>query len=142
MDRRVLWAMLYMQRNLHRRLSVSRVARAVNLSCWHFSRLFRSEAGSSPGQYLKTVRIHRARELLEMSFLKVKEVGRHVGIRDGSHFVRDFQRVYGVSPSRYRLRLPPPEVNLTRKKIGRRPPLSDKMTARMANKQHKWPLDA
>lgn len=56
----------------------------------------------SPGQYLKALRLEKARGLLEATSLSVKEVRARVGMQDQSHFVRDFNRVYGVTPSQYR----------------------------------------
>ena len=40
--------------------------------------------------------------LLTTTFLSVKEIVRRVGLTDESHFVRDFKRFYGVTPSEYR----------------------------------------
>jgi len=48
--------------------------------------------------------MERARYLLETSFLSVKEIGYQVGLNDESHFVRDFRKVYGDAPTRYRSR--------------------------------------
>jgi AraC-like DNA-binding protein len=46
----------------------------------------------------------KAKQLVETTFLTVKEIAHHVGISDQSHFVRDFERLYGLSPSRLRAR--------------------------------------
>jgi transcriptional regulator GlxA family with amidase domain len=43
-----------------------------------------------------------AKILLESSFLSVKQIMTEVGIRDESHFVKDFYATYGLSPTRYR----------------------------------------
>lgn len=58
----------------------------------------------SPIQYLKVLRIEKAKHLLETSFLSVKEITHLVGLNDESHFVRDFKKAYGVSPTPYRVR--------------------------------------
>lgn len=47
--------------------------------------------------------MERAKHLLETSFLSVKEITHNVGLKDESHFVRDFKAVYGVPPTRYRM---------------------------------------
>jgi len=46
----------------------------------------------------------QAKELLETSYLSVKEVMVQVGVTDESHFVRDFKRSYGYTPAKYRER--------------------------------------
>lgn len=48
--------------------------------------------------------MERARDLLESSFLSVKEIAYQVGLNDESHFVRDFKSTYGFSPALYRSR--------------------------------------
>jgi hypothetical protein len=53
-------------------------------------------------RYLRLLRMERAKDLLESSFLSVKEIGFRVGLTDESHFVRDFKATYGLSPSCYR----------------------------------------
>ncbi|MCM3873745.1 MAG: helix-turn-helix transcriptional regulator [Pyrinomonadaceae bacterium] len=56
----------------------------------------------SPIQYLRSLRMERAKHLLESSFLSIKEIGHLVGLNDESHFVRDFKKAYGLSPKCYR----------------------------------------
>jgi len=43
-----------------------------------------------------------AESLLVTSFLTIKEIAVKVGLPDDSHFVRDFEKIYGVSPSQFR----------------------------------------
>jgi len=47
-----------------------------------------------------------AKQLLETTFFSVKEIGTLAGFNDGSHFVRNFKRLYGVTPSEHRERTP------------------------------------
>ncbi|HEV7398491.1 MAG TPA: helix-turn-helix transcriptional regulator [Pyrinomonadaceae bacterium] len=91
-----------MQDNLTAELSLAGLAESVNLSVWRLSHIFRSEVGRPPIQYLKVLRIEKAKYLLETSFLSVKEITHLVGLKDESHFVRDFKKTYGVSPTPYR----------------------------------------
>ncbi len=101
MDRRVQATLLYAEHHFHHRLPIGDLAHVANLSYWHFCRLFRAEKGTSPAQYLKALRLQRARQLLDQTFMSVKQVAHSIGM-DESHFVRDFRTVYGHSPSRYR----------------------------------------
>ena len=55
-----------------------------------------------PIRYLRLLRMERAKDLLESSFLSVKEIAFQVGVNDESHFVRDFKSTYGFSPALYR----------------------------------------
>ena len=102
MDLRVEKIQQMMKDNLHRELSLGKFARSVNLSVWRFCHVFRSEVGMSPIQYLRFLRMERAKHLLESGFLSIKEIGHLVGLKDESHFVRDFKKAYGLSPKCYR----------------------------------------
>jgi len=101
-DPRVQWAINLLKADPARNLRVSELARAVNLSTWHFSHLFFKEARSSPQQFIRRLRFEQARTLLESSFLSVKEIMAAVGINDKSHFAKDFKKFYGLSPIQYR----------------------------------------
>ena len=103
MDLRVQKIQEIMRDNLHRELSLAKFANSVNLSVWRLCHVFRSEVGMSPIQYLRFLRMERAKDLLESSFLSIKEIGHRVGLNDESHFVRDFKKAYGVPPTRYRM---------------------------------------
>lgn len=63
------------------------------------------ETGLTPPQYLKQLRIRKAKEYLENTFLSIKEIRREIGATDESHFIRDFKKVYGVPPARLRTRV-------------------------------------
>ena len=104
MDPRVEKIQRIMQDNLHKEISLTELAQSVNLSVWRLSHIFRSDVGVAPIQYLRNLRMERARQLLETSYLSIKEIGYHVGLTDESHFVRDFKKAYGAAPTVYRTR--------------------------------------
>ena len=103
-DRRITWAVEYMQRHLGEPLRVPDLAAGVNLSPSRFRDLFSAQTGLAPAQYLRHLRLRRARLLVERTFLTIKEVMALVGYNDPSHFSRDFRRYHGVSPSALRVR--------------------------------------
>ncbi|MGI8997649.1 MAG: helix-turn-helix domain-containing protein [Pyrinomonadaceae bacterium] len=102
MDFRIQRVLTLMSSDLHRELSLEELARTVNLTPEHLCRLFKAGTGESPLKYRKRLRIQKARELLETTFLSVKEIMFAVGVNDASHFVRDFEAAYGLSPTQYR----------------------------------------
>jgi transcriptional regulator GlxA family with amidase domain len=101
-DRRIAWAVGYMQRHLEEPIAIPALAARVNLSPSRFRQLFRDELGLAPAQYQQRLRLRRARLLIERTFLTVKEVMVLVGYSDPSHFSRDFRRLHGVAPSALR----------------------------------------
>lgn len=98
-DRRITWAVAYMQRHLADPIAIPALAARVNLSPSRFRHLFKAQIGLGPAQYLQSLRLRRARLLIERTFLTVKEVMALVGYNDPSHFARDFRRVHRVAPS-------------------------------------------
>lgn len=91
-----------MTTDLRRDVPLNRLAQSLNLSESRLRHLFKAETGVSPVQYLKAQRMQKARKLLETTFLNVKEVMLKVGAKDTSHFIRDFRKAFGLSPSQYR----------------------------------------
>ena len=103
MEPRIHRTILLMTVDLRREIQLDELARSLNLSASRLRHLFKKEMGVSPVQYLKAQRMLKARELLESTFLNVKEVMLKVGVKDKSHFIRDFKKTFGLSPSLYRV---------------------------------------
>jgi AraC family transcriptional regulator of arabinose operon len=104
MDTRVRQAIDLLSEDLSLDVDIEALARSVNLSSSRLRHLFKDETGVTPAQYLKRLRLERARELIDGSFLRLKEVMPQVGISDESHFVRDFKKKHGLPPIKYRYR--------------------------------------
>jgi AraC family transcriptional regulator, arabinose operon regulatory protein len=104
MDQRVKRAIAEMEKRLDSELSLEVLAKFVNLSTSRFRHLFKTETGTTPAQYLKSLRMSRAKELLETTFLCIKEIMSSIGVRDKRHFAKDFERTYGLTPTQYRAR--------------------------------------
>ena len=105
MDQRVQKTISLMKEHLHKGWPAGRLAKFVNLSPSRLHQLFKEETGLPPAKYLRLLRMKRAGELLETTYLSVKEVMAKVGVTDESHFVRDFKKTYGLTPAKYRERL-------------------------------------
>ena len=93
-----------MRVDLGKHLTMPELGQAVNLSPDRLSYVFKNEVGVRPTRYLRSLRMEQAKELLETTFLTVKEIMVRVGLHDESHFVRDFKRTWGSTPAQYRNR--------------------------------------
>ena len=103
MDYRIARALAAIPRQLTTPVSIATLARAANLSQSRFAHLFQREVGTSPWRYIHTLRMIRARLLIERTSLSIKEVMAQVGCNDPSHFARDFRSVHGLSPREWRV---------------------------------------
>jgi len=61
-----------------------------------------AQTGLTLSRYIKRVRMSRADELVCSTFLSIKEIVAAVGLRDESHFVRDFKSCHGCTPTERR----------------------------------------
>ncbi len=83
-------------------LSLYDVASHVNVSPNHFSTIFSQEAGETFIEYLTSVRIGKAKQLLINNQMKCSDIAFEVGYSDPHYFSYIFRKNAGVSPSRFR----------------------------------------
>jgi transcriptional regulator GlxA family with amidase domain len=88
-------------------LSIDVLAAHVNLSPRHFTRLFRSEVGMSPGSYIELVRLEAARRGLETTDHTLARIADDAGFGTAENLRRVFVSALGVSPGEYRRRFSP-----------------------------------
>jgi AraC-like DNA-binding protein len=81
--------------------SLEQLAAAVNLSPFHFARVFRRATGLPPHAWLKQRRLEQARALLRSGRTPLS-VAMQLGFADQSHLTRQFKQAYGVGPAEYR----------------------------------------
>lgn len=83
-------------------ITIADLARAVDLSHSHLTRLFRAEVGSTVTGYLQNRRVERARHLLVYSSLLPTAIARQVGLPDLHQFNKAMRRALGDSPRQIR----------------------------------------
>lgn len=85
-------------------ISLNSVAASVNLSPNHFSSIFSQEMGKTFVEYLTSVRMEKAKELLRTSSLKSAEIAYAVGYKDAHYFSYLFKKNQDCTPKEYRQR--------------------------------------
>jgi two-component system response regulator YesN len=83
-------------------ISLSEVAQKVGVTSEYLSAQFHRETGMTFSAYIRDYRVHKAKELLLGTSLKLYAVGKQVGYRDSKYFCRVFKEVTGQIPSEYR----------------------------------------
>ncbi len=82
-------------------ISLEALAAQVNLSPYHFAKVFKRTTGVSPHQFVLNYRIEKAMEMMKNKALSLTEIAYNIGFYDQSHFTHSFKRVVGVTPKRY-----------------------------------------
>ena len=92
-------SIFYMQQNLKKCIRIQDLARHVEMSESHLSKLFRSKTGSSPIDYFINLKMQEAIRLLTNRSLRIKEVAYELGYNDPYYFTRIFTKQIGTSPA-------------------------------------------
>ena len=98
----ILKALQHINMEYSRSLLVADLARQARMSVSAFHLHFKQVTSTSPVQYIKAVRLHRARALLLRSGVTAGMAATSVGYSSASQFGRDFKRMFGESPARHR----------------------------------------
>ncbi|WJM84451.1 AraC family transcriptional regulator [Dickeya chrysanthemi] len=91
-------ALRYIENHYADSLSVERLALEVNMSVSAFHHNFKTVTNTSPVQYLKSYRLHKARLLMVHDGLKANTASIRVGYESSSQFSREFKRFFGATP--------------------------------------------
>ncbi len=75
------------------------LSEAMNLSRTQLFRRLKPIIRQSPGSYIRTLKLQKAKELFETTDLRISEVAYRTGFETASHFTKVFTKQYGVKPS-------------------------------------------
>jgi two-component system response regulator YesN len=95
-------AKAFIEERYNRDISLDDVSREVDISPYYFSKLFKEETGENFIEYLTSVRIGRAKQLIAGSDMSMKEICTEVGYSDPNYFSRIFKKNVGVTPTEYK----------------------------------------
>lgn len=96
-------AIRYMNENFTSPIGINDVCKHISVERTYFFRRFKREMGISPQDYLVSLRINRAKELLKNSTKPISMIGYLVGYPNYISFLKIFTRKTGENPSQYRL---------------------------------------
>lgn len=95
-------ARTFIDENLDKELSVSRLAELLYVTPNYFSRLFKRVTGQGCNEYIVGKRMEKARSLLESTNIKAGKISILVGYQDTNYFSLTFKKHTGMSPTKYR----------------------------------------
>ncbi len=92
----------YIDSHLDQEIKLAHLAELLDISQFHFSRLFKQSIGVSPHQYLIQQRVERAKQLLKQTKQSIVEIALDCGFNSHSHLSKQFRQLTGMTPKAYR----------------------------------------
>ncbi|MFC4812490.1 response regulator transcription factor [Paenibacillus sp. GCM10023250] len=104
-DKAIEVALQYLKAHYNEELSLEKVASVVFLNPIYFSQLFKQKTGQGYKDYVISLRMEQAKELLRQQGLKLAEIAERIGYGDVRHFTQVFRKKMNVTPTEYRQQL-------------------------------------
>lgn len=101
-NRPIKEAQKYINEHYTSNVSLEEVAGLIGFNPTYFSTLFKKETGMNFLEYVTSVRIKSAKQLLADSKKSTLDISHEVGYNDFKHFTKQFKKVTGLTPSEYR----------------------------------------
>ena len=95
-------SIVYLNENYNKDISLAVISNYASLNYSYFSQLFKEYTGENFINYLRRLRIEKAKKLLSDGEYRINEVSKMVGYVDSKQFTKIFRKLTGVSPSEYK----------------------------------------
>ncbi|MEM9087317.1 MAG: AraC family transcriptional regulator [Cyanobacteria bacterium P01_F01_bin.53] len=92
----------YIDAHLDQEIKLADLAQLLDMSQFHFSRLFKQSLGVSPYQYLLQQRVECAKQLLKSTDRLITDIALACGFNSHSHLSKQFKQLTGMTPKVYR----------------------------------------
>ena len=92
----------YIAQNCGKHISADELSAMTDFSAVYFRKVFKDVTGMSPIRYVRTIKINKAKEMLESDYSSVTNIAASLGYNNVYEFSRDFKKQVGISPSRYK----------------------------------------
>lgn len=95
-------ARLIIREKINSPISPEEIAASLNMSYTWFRRMFRQYTGLAPAQYITQLKIQKARELLSVTSMPIKEIALELGYESIDYFSTLFKKQTGTTPGQFR----------------------------------------
>lgn len=86
----------------HYDISTESLADMANLTPGYFGKLFAEHTGKTVNEYIMTLRLSKAKELLTSTGLTINDISSRIGFTNSTYFITLFKKSFGISPNQYR----------------------------------------
>lgn len=94
----------YIENNLEKKITIEKLSQIVRLHPNYFFRYFKNAMGVTPIEYINSLRVQRAKEIL-LSDVPIRSVAAQCGFQSEYYFSRFFREKMGMTPSEFRLKM-------------------------------------
>ncbi|MFC5652189.1 response regulator [Paenibacillus solisilvae] len=101
-DKAIEAALQYIKAHYNEELSLEKVASVVFLNPVYFSQLFKQKTGQGYKDYVISLRMEEAKQLLLHPKMKLADIAERIGYQDVRHFTQVFRKKVDVTPTEYR----------------------------------------
>jgi two-component system response regulator YesN len=91
----------YMQKNYRNNMSLNEVAGYIGLNSSYLSRVFKEDCGIGFVEYLNSIRVGYAKQIIETGSLKLKDIVKEVGFNNYTYFFKVFKDILNMTPLEY-----------------------------------------
>ena len=101
-DERIKKMLSYIQLHYEEKITIGKLAAESNISERECYRIFRNGLGTSPAEFVITVRLQKAQELLRSTRKSIIEIAQETGFDTSSYFCKLFRQRHHITPNQYR----------------------------------------
>lgn len=101
-DETVQKAITFINKNLSENISVHTIAKNIGVSKNVIYRRFHSYFNSTVSEYINTMRVERACDMLVKTDMSIEEISQSIGFTSASYFSKTFKKQKGLSPFKYK----------------------------------------
>lgn len=98
----IMKAKKYIEDNISSEISLDQTADVVGVNPYYLSKLFKDETGSNFIDFVNELRLEKAKNLLKIHEMSIKEISFDCGYSDQNYFSKIFRRKFGITPTEYR----------------------------------------
>lgn len=95
----------YMEENYASEITIRELAALENYNVSYYTEWFKKNVGCLPSEYLRMIRIEKAKEILATTRYRIIDIAMQVGYFNSSSFTRAFREVEGITPNQYRKKI-------------------------------------
>ena len=92
----------YIQIHSAEKLSIADIAAQVGYAEYYFSKKFKKEMGISVKDYIKKIKVERAKIILRSETISIQEISEALSFGTQSYFAETFHKFTGMTPGEYR----------------------------------------